>query len=298
MLTSFPVRQQGFKGRLGTNQISRLNLSIPTRRARLLDGSAPRATGSTPTTVELHGTDRVPLRASLRHAVRPRRGRLRRPRARVGARRSSGRPGRPSAITGSPSTSADPDAMITLPGDRDRRGRRRRGWPGSRWRLGAEPHRVGFVELVEDRDSEPGTRSLGEGTVHHCAWDVPDAEAQMAVKQRLDSLGYNEEWIGPRDRTYFVSVYNRTPSGALFEYAWSKPELWTVDEPAEELGQTYQVPPHVPRPGRHDSRLPRAARCRRTRRRPRSLITAPREGDANDPVEQPGRREGTGPRRS
>ena len=65
----------------------------------------------------------------------------------------------------------------------------------------------------------------------------------MAVKQHLSSLGYNEEWIGPRDRTYFVSVYNRTPGGALFEYAWSKPELWTIDEPADELGQTYQVPP-------------------------------------------------------
>ena len=114
---------------------------------------------------------------------------------------------------------------------------------GRRWRLGADPHRVGFVELVEDRESETGTRVLGEGTVHHCAWDIADAEVQIAIKEHLTLLGYNEEWMGPRDRTYFVSLYNRTPGGALFEYAWSKPKLWTIDEPADALGQTYQIPP-------------------------------------------------------
>jgi glyoxalase family protein len=40
-----------------------------------------------------------------------------------------------------------------------------------------------------------------------------------------------------------VSVYNRTPAGALFEYAWSKPEGWTIDEDAEHLGETFQIPP-------------------------------------------------------
>jgi glyoxalase family protein len=66
---------------------------------------------------------------------------------------------------------------------------------------------------------------------------------QMAVRRRLESLGYDQEWLGPRDRSYFVSVYHRTPSGALFEYAWSKPRLWTIDEPADQLGQTFKVPP-------------------------------------------------------
>ena len=65
----------------------------------------------------------------------------------------------------------------------------------------------------------------------------------MAIRGHLALLGYNQEWMGPRDRTYFVSLYNRTPGGALFEYAWSKPELWTIDEPADELGQTYKIPP-------------------------------------------------------
>jgi glyoxalase family protein len=35
----------------------------------------------------------------------------------------------------------------------------------------------------------------------------------------------------------------RTPSGALFEATVSKPEAFTIDEPYEELGQTFQVPP-------------------------------------------------------
>ena len=127
-----------------------------------------------------------------------------------------------------------------------------------RWRLGFDPHRVGYVELVENRDSPPGTRFLGEGTVHHCAWDVPDSKVQTAARTWLESLGYDRDWLGPRDRGYFVSVYNRTPSGALFELAWSKPQSWTVDEAADDLGHTFKIPPMFMDSGRHDHRLPRA----------------------------------------
>jgi hypothetical protein len=40
-----------------------------------------------------------------------------------------------------------------------------------------------------------------------------------------------------------MSVYTRTPSGALLEFAWSKPELWTIDEDADHLGEEMQIPP-------------------------------------------------------
>ena len=78
VLTSFPMRQQGIKGRLGTDQISRLNLSIP-REAVGFWMDRLRARGLEATTVELYGTERDPLRAPLRRSVRARRRRLRRP---------------------------------------------------------------------------------------------------------------------------------------------------------------------------------------------------------------------------
>ena len=59
----------------------------------------------------------------------------------------------------------------------------------------------------------------------------------------LESIGYDQDWLGPRDRGYFVSVYNRTPSGALFELAWTKPKAWTVDEAPDDLGHTFKIPP-------------------------------------------------------
>ena len=58
VLTSFPVRQEGFKGRLGTDQISRLNLSIPSDALGFWMDRL-RARGLDATTVELYGTDRI-----------------------------------------------------------------------------------------------------------------------------------------------------------------------------------------------------------------------------------------------
>ena len=241
VLTSFPMRQQGVTGRLGTDQVSRLNLSIPEGAVGFWTDRL-RSAGLDAATVELYGAERI-------HFAHP--------------------CGIPYGLV----ADGYGDADSRLGEGRGRRGPRHLGKPwhdhqclraesmiayletgldavpdgatanGQRWRLGATPHRIGFVELVEDRRSQPGTRFLGEGTVHHCAWDVADAGVQMSVKRRLESLGYDQEWLGPRDRSYFVSVYNRTPSGALFEYAWSKPKLWTIDESADELGQSFKVPP-------------------------------------------------------
>jgi glyoxalase family protein len=35
----------------------------------------------------------------------------------------------------------------------------------------------------------------------------------------------------------------RTPGGPLFELAVSKPESWAIDEPVEELGRRFMLPP-------------------------------------------------------
>ena len=44
------------------------------------------------------------------------------------------------------------------------------------------------------------------------------------------------------DRFYFKSVYFREPSGVLFEIATIGPGF-TVDEPAERLGEKLSLPP-------------------------------------------------------
>jgi glyoxalase family protein len=241
VLTSFPMRQQGVKGSLGTDQISRLNLSIP-RSAIAFWVDRLRAWGLDATTVELYGTERI----HFAHPCGIPYGLVADGRGDPSRAWEQGGVAADHAILGSHGITinvSDPEAMIVYLEMGLGAAADGTNAAGGRWRLGAEPHRVGLVELVEDLESAPGTRYLGEGTVHHCAWDVADAEVQLALKRRLESLGYDKQWLGPRDRTYFVSVYNRTPGGALFEYAWSKPELWTVDEPANELGQTFKVPP-------------------------------------------------------
>ncbi len=49
---------------------------------------------------------------------------------------------------------------------------------------------------------------------------------------------------GQNANTYFKSHYVRTPGGALFELAVTDDEGgWDCDEPAEELGKNFMLPP-------------------------------------------------------
>jgi glyoxalase family protein len=241
VLTTFPMRQQGVTGRLGTDQVSRLNLSIPEGAVGFWTDRL-RSAGLNAATVELYGAERI----HFAHPCGIPYGLVADGYGDATRVWEKGGVDADHAILGSHGMTinvSEPESMIAyLEAGLDAVADGATA-NGQRWRLGAAPHRIGFVELVEDRQSQPGTRFLGEGTVHHCAWDVADAGVQMSVKRRLESLGYDQEWLGPRDRSYFVSVYNRTPSGALFEYAWSKPKLWTIDESADELGQSFKVPP-------------------------------------------------------
>ena len=69
--------------------------------------------------------------------------------------------------------------------------------------------------------------------VHHGAFGVPNMDVQDKVKAEVEGLGFTD--VSERkDRTYFKSVYVRTPAGALFEAAHSIGFL--VDEPRETLG--------------------------------------------------------------
>lgn len=82
----------------------------------------------------------------------------------------------------------------------------------------------------------------GAGTVHHIAFEVPDEEAQLLVRDKLAAIGlYPTQVI---ERYYFKSVYFQTPAGILFELATSGPGF-TVDEKEAELGEKLALPPFL-----------------------------------------------------
>jgi glyoxalase family protein len=102
------------------------------------------------------------------------------------------------------------------------------------------PHSV--VEVLEDRVSKQGTWMLAGGTVHHLAFNTGTEENQIALKARLEGMGFTDV-SEQKDRNYFKSMYVRSPGGALFELAWTVPEGWTKDEPEGHTGETLVFPP-------------------------------------------------------
>jgi glyoxalase family protein len=124
------------------------------------------------------------------------------------------------------------------------------GWSGrhtqeegdhARFEVGA-----GGSGAIVDFVAEPGLGQAGwmygEGIVHHTAFQVANLDVQNSVKDGLVGLGFTDV-SDRKDRGYFDSVYVRTPGGAMFEATVSKPTGFTIDEPMEELGQHFQVPP-------------------------------------------------------
>src|SRR5438034_1279131 len=100
--------------------------------------------------------------------------------------------------------------------------------------------RVGSDEALDfwaDRLADAG--NPGAGTVHHVAWASPPEEHE-AWRERVAASGAHPTPV--IDRCYFRSVYFREPSGVLFEIATIGPGF-TVDEPAEHLGEKLSLPP-------------------------------------------------------
>jgi glyoxalase family protein len=78
------------------------------------------------------------------------------------------------------------------------------------------------------------------GTVHHVAWRAADDAAQLALREQVVQAGLEPTPV--IDRQYFHSVYFREPEGVLFELA-TDPPGFTIDEPADQLGEHLMLPP-------------------------------------------------------
>lgn len=112
------------------------------------------------------------------------------------------------------------------------------------------PHSL--LEVLSRSDLADGAETTG--TVHHVAWRATDDAHQLSWRERL--LGAGRQVTPVIDRRYFHSIYFREPGGVLFEIATDQPGF-TVDEPAEALGSTLQLPPqYEDRPENLDFNLP------------------------------------------
>ena len=98
------------------------------------------------------------------------------------------------------------------------------------------------VEIITDRDSPQGTWTLAGGTVHHLAFNTGNEDNQIALKARLEGMGYTDV-SEQKDRNYFKSMYMRSPGGAMFELAWTVPEGWAKDEAPDAIGKSLVFPP-------------------------------------------------------
>jgi glyoxalase family protein len=96
------------------------------------------------------------------------------------------------------------------------------------------------VDFLHEPDVPAGTWTYAAGTVHHVAFAVDGEQEQLTLKSRLEGLGYVDV-SEIKNRNYFRSIYVRTPGGVLFEFATTTPGF-TIDEPADQLGQRLLLP--------------------------------------------------------
>lgn len=126
------------------------------------------------------------------------------------------------------------------------------GWGGTRvsddrnyvrYQLG-EGGTGSYIDFEIEPERKPGSWIVGEGTIHHMAFQIGNHEQQNQLKFHLEGLGYTDT-SDVKDRGYFDSIYVRTPSGAMFEATVSHHDGFTCDEPADRIGFEVMVSPQL-----------------------------------------------------
>ncbi len=101
-----------------------------------------------------------------------------------------------------------------------------------------------YTDFVIEPNKRSGSWHVGQGAIHHQAYNVATREQQDNIKFFTEGLGYTD-CSEPKDRGYFDSIYVRTPSGALFEACCSHETSFLCDEPYETLGTQLMMSPQV-----------------------------------------------------
>jgi 2,6-dichloro-p-hydroquinone 1,2-dioxygenase len=97
-----------------------------------------------------------------------------------------------------------------------------------------------YIDLVHEPGRRQGSWTIGEGIVHHGAFAVPDLDTQTALKFDVEGMGFTD-FSDRKNRGYFESIYVRTPGGPMFEATHSLG--FTHDEPLEHLGEDFKISP-------------------------------------------------------
>jgi glyoxalase family protein len=239
ILTSFPYRQAGWMGRRGTNQMKAINLAVPGDSVGYW-ADRLRAAGVDVGEADLFGTQRLTFAhpCGIPYSI-------------VGETQADDRepwgdggvPGE-HAIRGAYGTTTsvrEPEPMDFFLNEGMGATRLASEGPNHQYEVGGGHGRM--IELVEEPDLRQGTWQFGEGTIHHQAFDAVTPENQATVKDWIVGLGFTDV-SDVKDRGYFFSVYCRTPSGALFEFAYSTAKGFLIDEDEDELGTHMCIPPH------------------------------------------------------
>lgn len=98
-----------------------------------------------------------------------------------------------------------------------------------------------IVEFLHEPDRLQGSSIYGEGTIHHVAFAVDNVEQQMVIKERLMSMGYIDTSESV-NRNYFRSMYFKMPGGVMFEAATTDIGF-AIDEEPGHFGADFQLPP-------------------------------------------------------
>jgi glyoxalase family protein len=101
-----------------------------------------------------------------------------------------------------------------------------------------------YTDFFIEPTKRSGSWYVGNGAIHHHAYNVATREQQDAIKFFVEGLGYTD-CSEPKDRGYFDSIYIRTPSGALFEACCSHDPSFLCNEPYETLGTKLMMSPQV-----------------------------------------------------
>ena len=98
-----------------------------------------------------------------------------------------------------------------------------------------------IVEFQHEPDRLQGSSIYGEGTIHHVAFAVDAVEQQMQLKEKLMGMGYIDTSESV-NRNYFRSMYFKMPGGVIFEAATTDIGF-AIDEEPGHFGSEFQLPP-------------------------------------------------------
>jgi glyoxalase family protein len=238
LLTTFPMRQSGRKGRKGSGQIKVVSLSVPVSAHHFWERRL-REHGFAVAYTERFGEQVLKFEhpCGIEYELVAIPDDDRKPFAGAGVPAEYAIRGTHGIVVSVRDMEASDEFMQD-------------GWNGQRRRTdgGYTRYEVGkggtgtIVDFLAEPNLPQGSWQYGEGVVHHCAFQVSDLDVQSKVKFHLEGIGYTDV-SDRKDRGYFDSIYVRTPGGALFEAAVSKPEGFLIDEAYENLGASMQIPP-------------------------------------------------------